>query len=134
MNLDWYYTFIILARTLNYRKASEEIKLTIPSVHKHIKNLEQHLNLKLFELKGKKLTLTNDGLVFLPIAQNFIHQYEDVIKYMQIQKSSYKINIKIVVSSYIATYILPKFLKIYLKKIQKSIFQLLLKMIILKKT
>lgn len=122
MNLDWYYTFIILARTLNYRKASEEIKLTIPSVHKHIKNLEQHLNLKLFELKGKKLTLTNDGLVFLPIAQNFIHQYEDVIKYMQIQKSSYKINIKIVVSSYIATYILPKFLKIYLKKSKSRYF------------
>ncbi|MFW2693796.1 hypothetical protein ACN6L8_14005, partial [Staphylococcus aureus] len=24
MNLDWYYTFVILAKTLNYRLASEE--------------------------------------------------------------------------------------------------------------
>ncbi|MFW2659990.1 hypothetical protein ACN6MH_09275, partial [Staphylococcus aureus] len=23
MNLDWYYTFVILAKTLNYRLASE---------------------------------------------------------------------------------------------------------------
>ncbi|GAB5815219.1 hypothetical protein JMUB7527_28740 [Staphylococcus aureus] len=30
MNLDWYYTFVILAKTLNYRLASEEINLTIP--------------------------------------------------------------------------------------------------------
>ncbi|WP_256097153.1 hypothetical protein, partial [Staphylococcus aureus] len=27
MNLDWYYTFVILAKTLNYRLASEEINL-----------------------------------------------------------------------------------------------------------
>lgn len=53
MNLDWYYTFVILAKTLNYRLASEEINLTIPSIHKQIKNLEQHLNVKLFETYKK---------------------------------------------------------------------------------
>lgn len=50
MNLDWYYTFIILARTLNYRLASEEINLTVPSIHKQIKNLERHLNLNYLKL------------------------------------------------------------------------------------
>ena len=28
MNLDWYYTFLVLSKHLNYRKASEELFLT----------------------------------------------------------------------------------------------------------
>ena len=37
MNLDWYYTFLILAKELNYRKASRILFLTEPSLHQQIK-------------------------------------------------------------------------------------------------
>ena len=70
MNLDWYYTFIIL-KTLNYRLASEEINLTIPSIHKQIKNLEQHLNVKLFETYKTKL--------FLPKMDKLFYQLHKVL-------------------------------------------------------
>lgn len=53
LNLDWYYTFLVLAKTLNYHKASEQIHLSEPSIYKQIRNLEYHLNVKLFE-KGKR--------------------------------------------------------------------------------
>ena len=93
MNLDWYYTFVILAKTLNYRLASEEINLTIPSIHKQIKNLEQHLNVKLFETYKNQIILTEDGHTFLPIAQSFIEQYESGIKHIQL-KNDVSIEIK----------------------------------------
>ncbi|CCE58681.1 TPA: LysR family transcriptional regulator [Staphylococcus argenteus] len=113
MNLDWYYTFIILAKTLNYRLASEEINLTIPSIHKQIKNLEQHLNVKLFETYKNQIILTENGQTFLPIAQSFIEQYESGIKHIQLQKTMFKSKLNVVVSSYIATFIMPKFLNLY---------------------
>lgn len=94
MNLDWYYTFVILAKTLNYRLASEEINLTIPSIHKQIKNLEQHLNVKLFETYKNQIILTEDGHTFLPIAQSFIEQYESGIKHIQLKKNDVSIEIK----------------------------------------
>ena len=90
MNLDWYYTFVILAKTLNYRLASEEINLTIPSIHKQIKNLEQHLNVKLFETYKNQIILTEDGHTFLPIAQSFIEQYESGIKHIQLKKTMFE--------------------------------------------
>lgn len=41
MNLDWFYTFIAVAKHLNYRKASEELYITQPSIFNQIKNLEK---------------------------------------------------------------------------------------------
>ena len=80
MNLDWYYTFLILAKELNYRKASRILFLTEPSLHQQIKKLENHLKLKLFESKGKRLFLTEMGKEFEPLAQNIINTYEENIK------------------------------------------------------
>lgn len=51
MNLDWYYTFLVLSKHLNYRKASEELFLTEPTLHQQIKKLEKHLHRN----SGKKL-------------------------------------------------------------------------------
>ena len=109
MNLDWYYTFVILAKTLNYRLASEEINLTIPSIHKQIKNLEQHLNVKLFETYKNQIILTEDGHTFLPIAQSFIDM--KVASNISNLKTMFQSKLNVVVSSYIATFIMPKFLK-----------------------
>ncbi len=133
MNLDWYYTFVILAKTLNYRLASEEINLTIPSIHKQIKNLEQHLNVKLFETYKNQIILTEDGHTFLPIAQSFIEQYESGIKHIQLKKTMFQSKLNVVVSSYIATFIMPKFLKSFLTSIRLSMFLSMSKMKILKK-
>lgn len=133
MNLDWYYTFVILAKTLNYRLASEEINLTIPSIHKQIKNLEQHLNVKLFETYKNQIILTEDGHTFLPIAQSFIEQYESGIKHIQLKKTMFQSKLNVVVSSYIATFIMPKFLNLSLTSIRLSMFLSMSKMKILKK-
>ena len=48
MNLDWYYTFLVLSKHLNYHRASEELFLTEPTLHQQIKKLEKHLQVNLF--------------------------------------------------------------------------------------
>ncbi|MBU3099705.1 MULTISPECIES: LysR family transcriptional regulator [Clostridium] len=55
MNLEWYYTFIVIAKYENYRKAADELFITQTSVFNHIKNLENLLKLKLFEAKVRNI-------------------------------------------------------------------------------
>lgn len=115
MNLDCYYTFIVLARTQNYRKASEELFITQPSIFKQIKKLEEHLQVNLFETVGRHIVLTNEGQTFLPIAKEFIKNYEAGIEKMRNLKYNYSFRLNVVVTPYIATYLIPRFLPIFFK-------------------
>lgn len=110
MNLDWYYTFLVLAKHLNYHKASEELFLTEPTLHQQIKKLEKHLQVSLFETIGKKLTLTSTGISFIPMAKEIISTYEKNVEQIKLKDKNLETNLNIAVSPYIATYLLPKFL------------------------
>ncbi|WP_416828044.1 LysR family transcriptional regulator [Ectobacillus polymachus] len=115
MNIDWYYTFIVLAKHLNYRKASEELFITQPSVFNQIKKLEEHMQVKLFETIDRHIKLTEEGEAFLPIAKELINTYETGMEKMRYLKNHYSFRLNIVVTPYIATYLIPKFLPIFFK-------------------
>lgn len=116
MNLEWYYTFIVLAKYLNYRKASEELFITQPSIFQQIKRLEQHLHLKLFEKMGKGIQLTESGKHVLLIAKKLVSTYEEGMEKINKKNQKYSIHLNVVVCSYIATYIIPKFLPILFER------------------
>ena len=116
MNLDWYYTFLVLAKHLNYRKASEELFLTEPTLYQQIKKLEKHLQVQLFETVGRNLTLTAVGREFIEIAENLIQTYEQSIQKIRLQNKKQQSHIKIAVSPYIATYLLPQFLQEFFQR------------------
>ena len=116
MNLDWYYTFLVLSKHLNYRKASEELFLTEPTLHQQIKKLEKHLQVQLFETVGRNLTLTAVGREFIGIAENLIQTYEQSIQKIRLQNKKQQSHIKIAVSPYIATYLLPQFLQEFFQR------------------
>ncbi|MBU3157599.1 LysR family transcriptional regulator [Clostridium estertheticum] len=113
MNLEWYYTFIVVAKYENYRKAADELFITQTSVFNHIKNLENLLKLKLFEAKGRNIVLTDDGKFFYSIAVRTISTYEKGIYEMKNSKKKYSFRLNVVVTSYIASYLMPKFLPIF---------------------
>lgn len=113
MNLEWYYTFIVVAKYENYRKAADELFITQTSVFNHIKNLENLLKVKLFEPKGRNITLTDDGKIFYPIAAETISTYEKGIYEMKNSKKKYSFRISVVVTPYIASYLMPKFLPVF---------------------
>lgn len=116
MNLDWYYTFLVLSKHLNYHRASEELFLTEPTLHQQIKKLEKHLQVKLFETIGRKLSLTSMGREFIPIAQKIVTTYEEGIQKIQLKNKKLETHLRIAASPYIATYLLPKFLPIFFEE------------------
>lgn len=69
MDIKWIKIFIVAAKYENFRKTSEELFLTQPAITKHIKRLEEHLHIQLFDRNGKSITLTSAGYHFLPHAK-----------------------------------------------------------------
>lgn len=66
-------TFLAVCRYMNFTKASQELNITQPAVSQQIHWLEDSYRTKLFEYKGKKLTLTPAGEVFLSAVTTMKH-------------------------------------------------------------
>lgn len=69
MNTVQLECFITVAEYLNFSKASRELKITQPAVSHQIQILEEELGVKLFNRTNKSVTLTQEGVLFLPDAQ-----------------------------------------------------------------
>lgn len=61
VDLELYKIFTIVANEKNITKASEKLNISQPAVTKHIKNLENALELRLFNRTNHGIELTSDG-------------------------------------------------------------------------
>lgn len=62
VNLELYKIFVTVAKEENITKASEKLNLTQPAVTKHMKNLENLLETKLFIRSNHGIILTKQGM------------------------------------------------------------------------
>lgn len=69
MNTIQLECFISVAQHLNFSRASEELKITQPAVTHQIRSLEEELGVRLFRRTSKSVSLTPEGLLFLPDAE-----------------------------------------------------------------
>lgn len=61
INLELYRIFIIVAKNKSITRASNELGISQPAVTKHIKNLEDALNIQLLVRKNNGIELTKEG-------------------------------------------------------------------------
>ena len=54
-------TFLTLCKTMNYRRAAEQLHMTQPGVTKQIQTLEAQYGVRLFAYDGRKLCQTEQG-------------------------------------------------------------------------
>lgn len=83
VNLELYRIFVIVANEGNISKASEILHISQPAISKQIHNLENELNITLFERSntGVKLTIDGNKLYFkIKDAINHISQVEEDFK------------------------------------------------------
>lgn len=69
MNTVQLECFIAVAEHLNFSRASEVLRITQPAVSHQIQSLEEELDVKLFRRTSKSVSLTQEGLQFLPDAE-----------------------------------------------------------------
>ncbi|RLQ95459.1 LysR family transcriptional regulator [Falsibacillus albus] len=111
MEMKWLHTFISAAKHENFRKASEELFISQPSVSIHIKLIEEELSCKLFNKKGRNILLTEEGKRFLPHAVSMIDQYDKSLLEIHRMKQGYSQSLNLGISPLIADTIMPFVLK-----------------------
>ena len=73
-------TFLALAETLNYQKASERLGYAPSTLSHHIKSLETELGACLFVKVGKQIQATQEAEAFLPHANRLLADYEAAVE------------------------------------------------------
>ena len=69
--------FETVARHLNYSRAAQELRMSQPGASNHVKQLERHAGLPLFEQMGRKIYLTTAGHEMLRYSRAIIQQFKE---------------------------------------------------------
>ncbi|WP_435236299.1 LysR family transcriptional regulator [Psychromonas sp. PT13] len=76
MNIEHLKLFVRLAATHNISQAGQELNLSPAVASAHINKLEEGLGIRLVHRTTRKVSLTEEGLVFLPHAQEVLASVE----------------------------------------------------------
>ena len=66
-----------VAKNLSFARAAENLHLTPPAITMQVKELEGHIGMPLFELSGKKISLTTTGEYMLVYARKILATVKD---------------------------------------------------------
>lgn len=116
MEIQWLKTFIVAAKLLNFRKTSEQLLMSQPSVSVHIRLLEESLGIALFERYKNRVTLTDAGKIFVDKAEKLLQQYEESIQSIHAYKQGFRRNWTIAISPLLAETILPHILRSFMRQ------------------
>ena len=97
--------FVVLARTRNFTRASEELHLSQPALSRAIQKLEEGLGQPLFERKPREVVLTDLGELLLQKAKEILKRMEDT--FAELSEASRKGRVRLGAIPTIAPYFLP---------------------------
>lgn len=80
MTLKQLKAFLVLARTLNYANAADELCLSQSALSLSIKTLEEELGGKLFKRNTRRVGITPEGQSLIPYAKKLLANWEDMEK------------------------------------------------------
>jgi DNA-binding transcriptional LysR family regulator len=105
--------FYTVAQRLSFTKAASELFITQPAVTKHIKELEQQLNVRLFKRNGNNINLTTAGKVLLQYAERIFQTYTELETELAQLSNIEAGTVHIGASTTVAQTILPKLLALF---------------------
>lgn len=83
MEIQLFYEFALLAKTLNFSRAAQKLNITQPVLSRHIRFLEERIGAKLFIRDTHKVELTSAGELFCKEIEKMISQYESCLATMK---------------------------------------------------
>lgn len=108
------YTFLDVCKTLNYTRTAENLHITQPAVTQQIHFLEELYEVRLLELKGKKLYLTRQGEMLRQMASAMCVDERQIRKELKdsIQKKeTIRFGATLTVGEFVVPVVLPEYLK-----------------------
>jgi DNA-binding transcriptional LysR family regulator len=107
--------FYTVAQRLSFTKAAGELFITQPAVTKHVKELEQQLNVQLFKRNGNSIVLTAAGKILTQYAEKIFQTYTELETELAQLNNLEAGTVHIGASTTVAQTILPKILALFKK-------------------
>ena len=102
--------FRVVADTMNFRRAADELHLTQPAVTAQIKSLEENLGIALFDRIGREINLTPAGITLLQYVRQIEAITNDALAALAPFGGQEGVELSIGASHTIAVYLLPRLL------------------------
>ena len=80
INFNQLRVFHLAAKNMNFTEAAKELFITQPAVTSHIKQFEGFINLKLFQKRGRKIFLTDEGKALYDYTRKFFEYEKEIEK------------------------------------------------------
>lgn len=106
INLNLYKIFCKVAQSKSYSEAAEKLGLSVGNISTQINNLEEQLNLKLFNRESKGVTLTENGQELYNIVNKSISNFDFAEKLAMSKNNMQSGCIKIACPSHFTSYYL----------------------------
>lgn len=102
-----------VATEKNFTRAGEILYLSQPHISKQIKDLEQSLDVLLFNRSSNKLSLTENGRVFLQYSERILALCEESCRVLIDLKNGDRGSLTVGASQTIGTYLMPRILALF---------------------
>jgi DNA-binding transcriptional LysR family regulator len=102
-----------VATEKNFTKAAKLLYLSQPSLSKQIKTLEKNLDILLINRENNKISLTENGKVFLQYSERILSLCEESCRALIDLKNGERGNLTVGASQTIGTYLLPRVLALF---------------------
>ncbi|MGU0269351.1 LysR family transcriptional regulator [Klebsiella pneumoniae] len=113
MSVKQLRAFLAVAHTLNFAHASERLNLSQPALSLTIKGLEEALGGALLQRSTRKVTLTQEGELFLPMARQLLADWDNVEEAMRQSFTLQRGKISVAAMPSFAANVLPEALKAF---------------------
>jgi len=102
-----------VATEKNFTKAAEVLYLSQPSLSKQIKTLEKNLDISLINRENNKISLTENGKIFLQYSERILALCEESCRALIDLKNGDRGNLTVGASQTIGTYLMPRVLALF---------------------
>lgn len=119
MELSQLKYYVTIAETLNFTKAATLLRVSQPALSYQMKKLEVELGTKLFNRERRKISLTPDGELFLPLAQGLLSRADAAVRVLKEHLGVEVGEVRMGANPSVATYIIPPLLASFRRDYQQ---------------
>lgn len=113
MDIKSLKTFLMIAQEQSFSRAAEQLHLSQPAISKRIAQLEQDMNMSLFNRIGRHVSLTEAGTTLLPHAKQILRAAEQAERSLSQLSETVSGSLRIATSHHVGLHHLPKPLRAF---------------------
>jgi DNA-binding transcriptional LysR family regulator len=111
MQINQINAFLAIAELESFSLAADRLHITQPAVSKRIRQLENHINVPLFDRIGKRSILTPNGKAFKPHAERILQELKSFRSGLSQQQSTPSGSLSFATSHHVGLHRLPQTLR-----------------------